>query len=144
MSPSRFVRCTVLLALLASSPLWAADADLLARDRAWNELRQRGDAEGVAALLADDWMLTHSDGRIQDKRDYVEELRSGRRSNQAIGNREVQVREYADTAVITGISEQSGISAGQAWSGRFRFTRVWVRMQGEWRMVASHSSRIAG
>lgn len=142
MSPSRFFRCTALLALLASSPLWAADADLLARDQAWNELRQRGDAEGLAALLADDWMLTHSDGRIQDKRDYVEELRSGRRSNQAIGNREIQVREYADTAVITGISEQSGISAGQAWSGRFRFTRVWVRMQGEWRMVASHSSRI--
>ncbi|NUN70165.1 MAG: nuclear transport factor 2 family protein [Bacteroidetes bacterium] len=46
-------------------------------------------------------------------------------------------------AVVTGISVQSGISNGQPWQGRFRFTRIWVMRSGAWVMVSSHSLRIA-
>jgi ketosteroid isomerase-like protein len=123
------------------------DSSLVARDSAWNALRLRGDARGLEPLLASTWLLTHSDGRTQDKRDYLDELSRGSRGgrvNTAITNADVRVQVYGDAAVITGASVQSGIGAdGQPFSGRFRFTRVWVRQEGHWVMVASHSSREA-
>lgn len=134
------------LATAFSTPVLAAetpDAELLAIDASWNELRMKPDVEGLDRLLADDWMLTHSDGRVQHKADYLYELRTRARRNQGIGNEDLRLRRYGDTAVVTGTSVQSGVSNGQPWSGRFRFTRVWVLRGGAWRMVASHSSRVA-
>jgi ketosteroid isomerase-like protein len=137
------------LSLFALRPTGAQppDSALVARDAAWNALRLRGDARGLDTLLEDDWLLTHSDGRTQDKRDYLEELQrgtAGGRVNTAITNQDVRVRIYGAAAVITGTSVQSGVGAdGAPFTGRFRFTRVWVRHGDGWRMVASHSSRAA-
>lgn len=133
----------VVVLVLAAGSADAQDPALLHRDSLWNSLRLRGDAAGLAPLLADDWRLTHSDGRVQDKRDYLEELASGRRSNSQVQNIGVRVRVYGSTAVVTGISVQSGTNAGVPWSGRFRFTRTWTLRDGQWVMVASHSSRCA-
>lgn len=140
------IRTIVLaFALLISLPTLAAqgDAELLAMDATWNELRMKPDVAGLERILADDWMLTHSDGRVQYKADYLDELRTSTRRNQGIGNEDVRLRRYGDTVVVTGASVQSGISNGQPWSGRFRFTRVWVQRDGAWKMIASHSSRVA-
>lgn len=142
------IRYPALLLLLLALALPArasasSDEDLLALDARWNTLRLQPDVPALEALLADDWMLTHSDGRVQHKADYLEELRTRSRSNQRTLNEDVRLRRYGDTAVVTGTSIQSGLGNGQPWSGRFRFTRVWVRRDGVWRMVASHSSRIA-
>lgn len=132
------------LALLFWLPAHAVetDAELLALDATWNELRMKPDVAGLDRLLADDWMLTHSDGRVQYKADYLDELRTSTRRNQGIGNEDLRVRRYGDTMVVTGASVQSGISNGQPWSGRFRFTRTWVKRDGAWIMVSSHSSRV--
>lgn len=133
----------LLLALL-SPWSWAAEpTDLEALDAAWNRLRLEGNADDLDRLLADDWLLTHSDGRVQNKADYLNELRSRSRTNQGIRNEDVQLRQYGGTAVVAGVSVQSGVSQGKPWDGRFRFTRVWVLHQGRWQMVASHSSRVA-
>lgn len=122
----------------------ANDADTLKTiDTSWNDLRLKADVAGLDKLLADDWLLTHSDGRVQDKKDYLQELSSRTRSNQAIENEDVSIRHYGGTAVVTGTSVQAGTSNGLPWSGRFRYTRVWILREGHWQMVASHSSRIA-
>ena len=140
--PLRPLIGAVLLVIAAQSAA-AQDPALLHRDSLWNTLRLRGDAAGLAPLLADDWRLTHSDGRVQDKRDYLDELATGRRSNSQVQNIGVTLRVYGSTAVVTGISVQSGTNNGVPWSGRFRFTRTWVLRDGSWVMVASHSSRCA-
>lgn len=121
----------------------AADPALAARDASWNELRQRADVAALDKLLDPGFVLVHSDGRVQYKADYIEELRSRTRVNGEIRNKDVTIREYGSMAVVNGISEQSAVSNGKPWSGRFRFTRVWVQRDGGWVMVSSHSSRIA-
>jgi len=131
---------------VAALPLRAGAAGkeaLRVIDATWNSLRLKPDVEGLERLLRDDWLLTHSDGRVQDKADYLRELSSRTRANQAIENQNMEVRLHGDTAVVTGTSAQAGIGHGQPWSGRFRFTRTWIRRDGAWRMLASHSSRIA-
>ena len=141
---------TLLVLALASTllPVVAVAADspdaraLAAIDATWNDLRLKPDVTGLERLLVDDWLLTHSDGRIQTKSEYLNELRTRTRANQVIRNEDVSVRLYGDAGVVTGVSVQQGVTNGQPFSGRFRFTRVWIRRDGMWRMVASHSSRV--
>ena len=131
---------TVASAVPAAS---ASTQELSQIDAGWNALRLKGDAQSLGALLADDWMLTHSVGRVQYKADYLQELATRSRTNSLIENADVKLRSYGDTAVVTGNSIQSGMTDGKPWQGKFRFTRVWVHLLGKWTMVSSHSSRIA-
>jgi hypothetical protein len=139
------MKCLALALMIALAPPAADEAakkQLLALDATWNDLRLKPDVPGLDRLLLEDWTLTHSDGKVQDKSEYLAELRTRTRANHAIVNEDVAVRIHGDTGVVTGTSVQSGVSNGQPFSGRFRFTRVWARAEGGWRMLASHSSRI--
>jgi hypothetical protein len=137
-----FLTATLLFGL--ANPVGANDVDALKTvDASWNAFRLKADVAALDKILADDWLLTHSDGRVQDKEDYLQELSSRTRSNQAIENDNVSIRHYGGTAVVTGTSVQAGTSKGLSWSGRFRYTRVWILREGRWQMVASHSSRMA-
>ncbi len=130
------------IACLSASAQATETSRLLQTDAKWNELRLAADVNGLGQILVDDWLLTHSDGRVQTKSEYLKELSSRSRTNQAITNEDVSVRTYGTAAVVTGVSVQSGVSDGKPWSGRFRFTRFWVMHDKHWKMVASHSSRI--
>lgn len=133
-----------LLALALCVPAHAMDErSLAARDPLWNTLRQSGDAAALDKLVDDRFVLTHSDGKVQYKADYLAELRTRTRVNTAIVNEDVKVRVYGTTGVVNGVSVQSAVSDGKPWSGRFRFTRTWIWRDGEWVLVASHSSRVA-
>ena len=48
----------------------------------------------------------------------------------------VRVRLFGDTAVVTGISNYKS-SAQQL---RINYTSVWVKLKGQWQVVAAHSS----
>lgn len=135
--------CYLFLSVSASMSAHAAEPPhLLQTDATWNELRLKADVRSLDQLLADDWILTHSDGRVQTKSEYLGELASRSRTNQAIANENVSLRAYGNTAIVTGVSVQSGVSNGKPWNGRFRFTRVWIQRDERWTMIASHSSRI--
>lgn len=131
----------LLVSFVPASAGAAGPSDLLRLDATWNELRLKADVPRLEQLLADDWLLTHSDGRVQTKSEYLGELSTRSRTNQAIANEDVALRAYGDAAVVTGVSVQSGVSEGKPWSGRFRFTRVWI-LRDRWIMVSSHSSRM--
>jgi ketosteroid isomerase-like protein len=59
---------------------------------------------------------------------------------QSITTDEVQVRVYENTAVETGLSTMIGQDKGKIVPRDNRFTRVWVKQQGRWRLVANHYS----
>lgn len=140
------MRSTVLFAafLVAAVPVTgtAAPPDLREVDSQWNRLRLASNTAALGALLDDDFVLTHSDGRVQHKADYLADLDRRTRVNHAIDNHDVEVRRHGDTAVVTGRTVQNGIGEQGPFQGIFRFTRVWVLHDGRWRLLASHSSRL--
>lgn len=134
---------TLLVLALACAPGAFAAEPIDKVDASWNELRQRSDVDGLDRLMDERFVLVHSDGRVQYKADYIAELRTRTRVNGPILNEDVKIRSYGNTAVVNGVSVQSAVSNGQPWSGRFRFTRVWQQQDGGWKIISSHSSRIA-
>ena len=57
--------------------------------------------------------------------------------------RDIQVRVYGDTAVLTGRTTQKGQFNGKDISGQTRFTRVYLQQRGKWQAVAFQATRIA-
>jgi ketosteroid isomerase-like protein len=102
------------------------------------------DAVALDRIYADDFIGVGPSGTVRTKAEVISDFTSGNLKFQYITTDEVRVRVYENTAVETGLSTMVGQDKGKAVPRDTRFTRVWVKQQGSWRLVANHcSSRIA-
>jgi uncharacterized protein (TIGR02246 family) len=101
------------------------------------------DATALDRIYAADFIGVGPSGRVRTKPQVILDFKSGNLKFQSITTDDVQVRVYGNTAVETGHSTMNGQDKGQTVPRDTRFTRVWVKQQGRWRLVANHySSRI--
>ena len=101
------------------------------------------DAVALDRIYADDFIGVGPSGTVRTKAQVISDFTSGDLKFQSITTDDVQVRVYENTAVETGLSTMSGQDKGKPVPRDTRFTRVWVKQQGRWRLVANHySSRI--
>ena len=52
------------------------------------------------------------------------------------------LRVYGTTAVVVGRWRDKGVNAGQPFDYAARYVSVWVKRDGEWRMVSDQSTPI--
>ena len=98
------------------------------------------DAAALDRIYADDFIGVGPSGTVRTKAQVISDFTSGDLKFQSITTDEVQVRVYEDAAVETGLSTMVGQDKGKAVPRDTRFTRVWVKQQGRWRLVANHYS----
>ena len=98
------------------------------------------DAVALDRIYADDFIGVGPSGRVRTKPQVISDFTSGDLKFQSITTDEVKVRVYENTAVETGLSTMLGQDKGKAVPRDTRFTRVWVKQQGGWRLVANHYS----
>jgi len=98
------------------------------------------DAAALDRIYADDFIGVGPSGTVRTKEQVISDFTSGTLKFQSITTDEVQVRVYENTAVETGLSTMDGKDKGTAVPRNTRFTRVWVKQQGRWRLVANHYS----
>ena len=97
----------------------------------------------LEGLLSDDYTGITASGAIQTRDQLLSSLSTGalQISNLAISERKVRI--YGATAVVTSVAEVTGARADSEISGRYRYTRVYVRgPQGDWKIVSFEASRI--
>lgn len=98
------------------------------------------DAAALDRIYADDFIGVGPSGTVRTKPQVLADFTSGNLKFQSITTDDVQVRVYGNTAVETGRSTMIGQDKGKAVPRDNRFTRVWVKQQGHWRLVANHYS----
>jgi uncharacterized protein (TIGR02246 family) len=98
------------------------------------------DAAALDRIYADDFIGVGPSGTVRTKPQVISDFTSGTLKFQSITTDEVQVRVYENTAVETGLSTMVGQDKGKAVPRDTRFTRVWVKQEGRWRLVANHYS----
>jgi ketosteroid isomerase-like protein len=101
------------------------------------------DVSVLDELIADDLVWTMHTGQVASKQDDLEAHRSGifRFTKLEISDR--QIHPYSDDCtVVTLKAEMAGILNGQPFSEAYRFTRVWVKRQDRWQIVAGHVSQL--
>ncbi len=116
----------------------AVEAAELARFKA----QTTNDFTALGQLLGDDLVYTHSSAAVDDKTTYIESMRSGTVKYESIEPRDMKIRMYGTTAVITGAGRFRVNARGQALDNQLRFTDVWVLRDGRWQMVSWQSTRL--
>ena len=146
--PSMEAMRTSLLAVLACGFVgWSAlgdegkdKADLAKFENDFAVILVKNDTAALEGKLAADWKLILSDGTVLTRDELVKAIKSGKLKVTTDSVMDLEVRVYGDAAVIIGISDSKGLWDGQTFTGRDRFTDVFIRKEGKWICVSSHSS----
>lgn len=110
------------------------------------QLRQatlKGDTSFFEKYWADDYVAIHGDGKLSTKAQEIENFKSGAIKYESIEVREVKIRTYGDTVVAIWLGSVKATINGKPYSGDFRNTRVWVKQNGNWKIVVFQTTRVA-
>jgi len=102
----------------------------------------KNDTKAYGRIVGDDYVFTNQDGVIRTKAQMVAAYDSGSIKYESVKFDELKVHAYGDTAVVTGRNTSKGQDSGKDISGVFRYTRVYVKLQGRWQLVATQSTRV--
>ena len=116
--------------------------DIRQVDRERIQAQIGADAVVLDRIYADDFIGIGPSGAVRTKPQVLADFTSGSLRFQSITTDDVQVRVYQDTAVETGRSTMIGQDKGKPVPRDNRFTRVWVKQSGRWRLVANHYSQL--
>ena len=119
----------------AKHEILRVEAELL---HAW----ETGDAATVKRDLDPAFTLVDSRGTVTDYAANVAEVEKRDPAYTVFRNRDQAVRVYGDSAVVVGITRVEGSSGGAQFTAEFRFTDTWVKRDGQWKLAASHATRL--
>jgi ketosteroid isomerase-like protein len=111
-------------------------------ERAWNQAEAKQEVKEVSTLLADTLVYTDYDGSFMNKSEYMKWIVSPGQKADHIYDEGISVQVYGDAAVATGIYRETGTNKGKPYVIRSRFTDTWIKRDGVWLCVASHSTLI--
>ena len=142
--PNHGVHVRIPKSMFAAAAMAAGGAasEIRSLEKQWNESRVRADVAALDRLLDEGWTVTHGDGTLNTKAEYLADLKSGARKFFAdVKQDDFSVRVYGDTAIAAGLSDSKVEYKGKPSGGALRFTRVYVKRDGRWVMVVSHATR---
>jgi ketosteroid isomerase-like protein len=102
----------------------------------------RADTAELGRLLADDLTYTHSTGVVETKEQFLAAISSQATRYRSIEPSEVRLRVYGDAAVVTGKVAMQVSIRGQDLNFTARFTAVYARLGGAWKLVAWQTTRL--
>jgi len=111
-------------------------------DRERIQAQVHADAVALDRIYADDFIGIGPSGTLRTKKDVLSDFTSGSLKFQSITTDDVRIRVYGNAAVETGLSTMKGQDAGKVVPEENRFTRVWIKQEGRWRLVSNHYSNL--
>lgn len=114
----------------------AADEAVRAAEAARREALLRGDTLALSRMTAAEFYEVSRFGVVRSRSMNLQEIASGALKLLTIRYDSTTVHTYGDVAVLTAIADNTGEYRGTPFSGRIRYTRVFVRRDGRWQAVA--------
>jgi len=100
------------------------------------------DTVALDRIYADDFIGVGPSGTVRTKKEVLSDFASGSLKFQSITTDDVRIRVYGNAAVETGLSTMKGKDADKVVPEENRFTRVWIKQGGRWRLVSNHYSNL--
>ncbi len=142
----RSIACAALAAALGAAGAFASEAEdraaVAALDTKYQAAVERNDADTMAAILHEGFVLVLGDGRTFSRDDLLESARK----RDVLYERQVEdpgtqtVRVWGDTAVVTARLWLKGTNQGRAFERRLWFSDTYVRTKSGWRYAFGQAS----
>jgi ketosteroid isomerase-like protein len=133
----------VAVTLLLATPTYGAviPPDLARAVRQYDEAQVRGDRVALNRLLADDYLLINSRGQRETKTQLIDDYTAPGFTLEPFKVEQPVEKVWHDAAIMGGVATLAGKNAGQPYKVRLRFTDVWARRAGHWRVIYTHASK---
>jgi|SRR5579871_233540 ketosteroid isomerase-like protein len=113
-------------------------------ERAWNQAEAKQEVTEISNLVADSLAYTDYDGTFMNKAQYLKWVMEPDQKADHLFDEGMSVKVYGNAAVVTGVYRETGTNKGKKYTIRSRYTDTWIRRNGTWQCVASHSTLIPG
>jgi ketosteroid isomerase-like protein len=101
------------------------------------------DFDFLENLIDDQLVYIHSNGNVDSKASFINAIREGKTSYDDIKMEESKVRIYDKTAIINGLCVFFQKNPdGSPRQTRLRYTNVYVKQKGKWKMVSWQSYKV--
>lgn len=146
-------RCTLLaavLCLLVATPAFALPhrdsksihKKIEALEMQWRDALVNNNVRLMDHLLADDYLGVSANGTVETKSEEIAQSRAGTLRIQSLNLSDIKVRVFGNTAVVTSRAELTGMNGQSDISGNYRYTRVYNKRFGQWKIISFEASRI--
>jgi uncharacterized protein (TIGR02246 family) len=133
-----FLLCCSPVGVMAQNTIQARKEILRLEDR-WREAQHQNDKDAYDQLLSADLTFIGTSGSFRDKTSFIASRKdSWIPRSDTYTYSEMTVRFFGSAAIVTGREATTG--TGVAFQGRF--THVWAKRQGRWRLVAIQRTNI--
>jgi hypothetical protein len=135
------------LVLVAASLLGslsdAADlpADLAKAVKDYDEAQIHGNKAELQRLVADDYTLVNSSGRIQSKAELIADYTAPGYKIEPFEIQRPVEKVWSDGAVMGGVVDLRGTEGGKPFAVKLRFADIWAKRNGKWQVIYTHVSR---
>src|SRR5258708_2183825 len=118
-----------------------SDADeIRGLERQRSDAMIRADRAALESLFDDELVWTHSSARVDSKQGFIDTVLSGAVRYLKIEISDQVVRIHGTLAVTTGLAAMRALLKGEERDLFNRYTAVWSKRSGNWRMVAWQST----
>ena len=118
--------------------------EIEALEAKWRDAMVKGDSAELEPLLAEDFFGISSNGTVSDKGQYLQRLTSHNNQFSAIELMDQKVRMQPTTVIVVSQARVIGQLNGRPINGVFRYTKVYGREAGAWRVLNYEATRVSG
>ena len=115
------------------------EATIRSLESKWTDAYKQRQIAPLAAMLADDYVITMEDGTTLSKVGFLSHNMGPLRVDVA-EMLDLKIRMHDNVAVVTGTYHERGSDGGKAYDYNDRLTDVWMKINGKWQLIASHYS----
>lgn len=136
----------IMVCLLAACCLTASAQDspdlatLRTLETKWADSYKNRQVDVLSSLLSYDYVITMEDGSVYGKVGFISHTAQPSEKVEVVEMSDLKIRIHGDAAIVTGAYHEQGESAGKPYDYHDRMTDFWMKMDGKWKLVASHYS----
>jgi ketosteroid isomerase-like protein len=119
-----------------------AMAELAAASKAYDTAISRRDMAALEKILAPGAVFTTATGRVMERAAVLEMLAQLDTHYETLESGDIRRRINGNVAVETGRVRVRGKRKGQPVDETQRYTDVWQKTDGRWRLIAEHTSLV--
>ena len=105
----------------------------------WVDAYKQRQSVAMAALLAEDYVITLEDGSTYGKVGFISYTARPLRVDLAELS-DVKIHIHENTVVVIAGYHERGVLDGRSYDYHDRLTDVWMKISGKWQLIASHYS----
>ena len=133
----------LIAALLLGAVANAAElpADLAKAVKDYDQAQIHSDKAELQRLIADDYTLVNSSGRIQNKAQLIADYTAVGYTIEPFEILQPVEKVWSDGAVMGGVVDLRGVERGKPFAIKLRFADIWAKRNGKWQVIYTHVSQ---